>query len=195
MPYIKDSRAAIDEQLAPLREALDSVSEWPTPHGRFMGIMEALIYTLVNNYFFPFNKCRIVHRIWNVLFRPKYHKVFRAARDYQNWLSVQDDQNVDGILNYTITLLINEYLCRTIRYRQVGQTVGLLRSVSYKLWQRHRWSLSTYCAVGAVDCVLLEFYRRRAAKYEDRAAGINGDIPCYADPFMKPRWKGPVESN
>jgi hypothetical protein len=37
-------------------------------------------------------------------------------------------------------------------------------------------------AVGVLDCLKFEFYRRLAAPYEDKAVARNGDLPCYAPP-------------
>lgn len=36
-------------------------------------------------------------------------------------------------------------------------------------------------AIGVLECVKLEFYRRLAAPYEDRAIKKNGDIPMYEE--------------
>ena len=69
--------------------------------------------------------------------------------------SYQDDE-LEGVLNYTITRLVTRTLGRTgWRYKFINRAVGVL------------------------ECVKLEFYRRLAAPYEDKAIENNGDIPEY----------------
>lgn len=64
---------------------------------------------------------------------------------------------IEGALNYTITNLI----------ASITATEGNWR---YKFINR---------AVGVLECVKLEFYRRLAGPYEDKAIEKNGDIKMY----------------
>jgi hypothetical protein len=62
----------------------------------------------------------------------------------------------DGELNYTITRLVAGYFARNgWRYDLIAR------------------------AVGALECVKLEFYRRVAGPYEDKAIAKNGDLTEY----------------
>ena len=73
-----------------------------------------------------------------------------------NQLSLYDDEEIEGVMNYTITELINRGMKRPRwRYKWINRVVGVL------------------------GCVLLEFYRRLAANYENDAIESNGDIECY----------------
>lgn len=62
----------------------------------------------------------------------------------------------DGQLNYAITRLVARYLG----------------------WDGWRYEMIAR-AVGALECVKLEFYRRLAGTYEDKAIAKNGDVPEY----------------
>jgi hypothetical protein len=62
----------------------------------------------------------------------------------------------DGQLNYAITRLVVRYFAHN--------------GWCYDLIAR---------AVGALECVKLEFYRRLAGPYEDKAITKNGDLPEY----------------
>lgn len=70
---------------------------------------------------------------------------------------VSDDKDaLDGILNYTITRLLDCYdLSGDPRYKKINSAVGVL------------------------ECVKQEFYRRLAGPYEDTAIEKNGDINIY----------------
>lgn len=59
-----------------------------------------------------------------------------------------------GELNYAITKLVDEYLCRQgrVRYAHLNE------------------------AIGVVECVKQELYRRVAAPYEDRKITETGDV-------------------
>lgn len=63
----------------------------------------------------------------------------------------------DGMLNYVITRLVSRYLAPDATWR-------------YHLVAR---------AVGALECVKQEFYRRVAEPYEDRCIAKNGDVIEY----------------
>jgi len=60
------------------------------------------------------------------------------------------EDNLDGCLNYTISRLLIELYER--RYAKINRAIGVL------------------------ECVKLEYYRRFAAPYEDKKASENGDI-------------------
>lgn len=68
-----------------------------------------------------------------------------------------DSLTTDGDLNYAITRLVSRYCALEGNWR-------------YTLIAR---------AVGALECVKLEFYRRLAGPYEDKARDKNGDIAEY----------------
>ena len=70
-----------------------------------------------------------------------------------------DDDEKEGVLNYTITSLLGSLARKnnktTWRYRYINRAAGVL------------------------TCVLQEFYRRLAGPYEDEAIEKNGDIGIY----------------
>ena len=68
-----------------------------------------------------------------------------------------DDDDIEGVMNYTIT----ELICR--RIKPVGG------------W-RYKW---VNRVVGFLECIKLEFYRRIAANYENQCVRTNGDIEAY----------------
>lgn len=71
-------------------------------------------------------------------------------------LSRDGQDAVDGMLNYVITSLLDTYDLRGHpRYKNINSAIGVL------------------------ECVKLELYRRLAGPYEDRAIAKNGDIPMY----------------
>lgn len=72
-------------------------------------------------------------------------------------LNLWHEDFIEGVMNYTITRLLNE----------MPRFPGKWR---YKYINR---------AIGVLECVKLEFYRRLAGPYEDKAILKNGDIPCY----------------
>ena len=72
------------------------------------------------------------------------------------------DDEVEGVLNYIITSILNRRFTLDGRWR-------------YKKINR---------AIGVLECVKLEFYRRLAGPYEDSAINKNGDIQCY-DQFKR----------
>jgi hypothetical protein len=66
------------------------------------------------------------------------------------------DDEIEGIMNYTITELINRGMKRPEwRYKWINRVVGVL------------------------GCVLLEFYRRVGSEREDLVKEKNGDINAY----------------
>lgn len=71
-----------------------------------------------------------------------------------------DPEELEGALNYTITSVINDAMKPVEGWR-------------YKWINR---------AMGVLDCVKFEFYRRLASPYEDKAVAKNGDMPCYFEP-------------
>jgi len=73
-----------------------------------------------------------------------------------------NDDEIEGILNYIITSLLdsvmkNDYENKKWRYKYINRVIGVL------------------------ECVKLEFYRRLAAPYEDKAKEKNGDIEVYKE--------------
>lgn len=66
-----------------------------------------------------------------------------------------NEAGVKGVLNYTITTLVNR-LYQDDSYSNFNDIVGVL------------------------ECVKLEFYRRRVAPYENQKAFENGDVFGYA---------------
>lgn len=75
-----------------------------------------------------------------------------------NKLSLTKDGQdaVDGMLNYCITSLLDVYDLRANpRYKNINSAIGVL------------------------ECVKQELYRRLAGPYEDKAIAKNGDIPIY----------------
>ena len=71
------------------------------------------------------------------------------------------DDEKEGVLNYTITSLLNA---------MPGKNKAGDREWRYKFINR---------VVGVLECVKLEFYRRLAGPYEDVAIEKNGDIKIY----------------
>ena len=69
----------------------------------------------------------------------------------------EEVNNPDGILNYTISRILSGalYLDSDPRYHKIN------------------------CAVGTLECVKQELYRRVAGPYEDQAMRDNGDIKEY----------------
>jgi len=70
------------------------------------------------------------------------------------------EDEIEGILNYIITNLLDSVMKQDFenekwRYKYINRVIGVL------------------------ECVKLEFYRRLAAPYEDKAIAKNGDIDIY----------------
>lgn len=79
-------------------------------------------------------------------------KAVAVVVDALRQLESDDPQNnFEGCMNYTITKLINVAYTKT-SYRDINDVVGVL------------------------ECVKQEFYRRRAAPYENQKAYENGDV-------------------
>lgn len=67
------------------------------------------------------------------------------------------DDEIEGVMNYVITTLLNKAMKREAKWR-------------YKWINR---------VVGVLECAKLEFYRRIAAEREDNAIASNGEIEVY----------------
>lgn len=65
----------------------------------------------------------------------------------------EDNYQSDGALNYQITQVCRRYLSEN------GERYDIYEDI-----------------IGALECAKLEFYRRKVAKYENRAIVKNGDI-------------------
>lgn len=68
------------------------------------------------------------------------------------------DEDIEGTLNFTISSLLST-----------------LRRGDKNVW-RYKWLNR---AVGTLECVKLEFYRRLGTKLEEKAIAKNGDIGVY----------------
>lgn len=79
--------------------------------------------------------------------RTKYEKVLRELIGILKSLPVEE---VDGEVNYVVTKMLKEVY--SLRYFNLNR------------------------AVGALECIKLEFYRRVAAPYEDRKIKESGDV-------------------
>jgi len=67
-------------------------------------------------------------------------------------LSEQDENKIDGCLNYIITKIINAVYAKEPNYFKLNRAIGVLEAVKQ------------------------EFYRRRIAPYEDEKIKENGDV-------------------
>jgi hypothetical protein len=79
--------------------------------------------------------------------RPKFDKVLTELIKILKELPVE---SVDGNLNYVVTSIIKEVY--PLRYFHINRAMGLL------------------------ECIKMEFYRRVAAPYEDTKIEQNGDV-------------------
>ncbi len=79
--------------------------------------------------------------------RPQYDK---ALEEITNLLKENPPETIDGHLNYVITKIIKEVY--PLRYYHINKAMGVL------------------------ECVQHEFYRRVAAPYEDTKIEQNGDV-------------------
>jgi len=78
--------------------------------------------------------------------------------EFSNCLSTEfTDTQIDGVLNYVITRLINE------------------TRATDTLWHQPRYN-KIERAIGLIECVKLELYRLIAAQYEDQKRAENGDV-------------------
>lgn len=66
--------------------------------------------------------------------------------------ALSEDIGTPGDLNYVITELIHNYIGDDLSYSKINAMIGVL------------------------ECAKLEFYRRVAAKYEDKKIAENGDV-------------------
>lgn len=62
------------------------------------------------------------------------------------------DENLSGVLNYTMTRIISASMKNNVRYNKINNLIGVL------------------------ECVKMELYRRVAAPYEDKKIDCNGDV-------------------
>ena len=79
--------------------------------------------------------------------RKKYEKVLRELIDI---LKTLPPEEVDGELNYVVTKILKDLY--PLRYFHINKAVGVL------------------------ECIKLEFYRRVAAPYEDLKIKESGDV-------------------
>jgi len=79
--------------------------------------------------------------------RVKYDRILHELIDILKSLPVEE---VDGELNYVVTKLLKEIY--PVRYFHINKAIGVL------------------------ECVKLEFYRRVAAPYEDKKIKESGDV-------------------
>lgn len=79
--------------------------------------------------------------------RKKYEKVLRELVDI---LKTLPPEEVDGELNYVVTKILKEVY--PLRYFHINKAIGVL------------------------ECIKLEFYRRVAAPYEDLKIKESGDV-------------------
>jgi len=97
-------------------------------------------------------------------------------------LSVFESDSVEGALNFFTSSLLGLTICTEIRYNKINRAIGVLQRVASFLNHHKssgRGSARLGRALGVLQCVMLEFYRRLAAPYEDTAIERNGDIPFY----------------
>lgn len=83
---------------------------------------------------------------------PYIEPVYRKSLDPTNKMG-DEPADVTGDLNFQITRLCDEFLCRK------GVSYGNVNAV-----------------IGVLECAKLEFYRRVAAPYEDSKLKQNGDV-------------------
>jgi hypothetical protein len=79
--------------------------------------------------------------------RPKYDKLIN---EIISTLKNSPVENIDGELNYIVTKIIKE--AYPLRYFHINRAIGVL------------------------ECIKQEFYRRVAAPYEDTKIEQNGDV-------------------
>jgi hypothetical protein len=79
--------------------------------------------------------------------RPQYEKLIQELTDL---LKEKPVESIDGHLNYIVTRIIKEVY--PLRYFHINRAMGVL------------------------ECIKQEFYRRVAAPYEDTKKEQNGDV-------------------
>jgi len=79
--------------------------------------------------------------------RSKYNKVLRELLEI---LKTLPPDEVDGELNYVVTRILKEVY--PLRYFHINKAIGVL------------------------ECIKLEYYRRVAAPYEDKKIQESGDV-------------------
>jgi len=79
---------------------------------------------------------------------------------YEPWLGILIDvlseipeEDRDGHINYVVTMIL-KHLYEPPKYRRYNKAIGVL------------------------ECIKLEFYRRMVAPYEDEKIEENGDVEC-----------------
>lgn len=89
--------------------------------------------------------------------RKELNDKIRALVDSINDTS---EDNIEGMLNYVITTLLTS----SMRPND--------KKWRYKIFNR---------AIGTLECVKLEFYRRLVSRYEAECVNSNGDIKAYKE--------------
>jgi len=88
---------------------------------------------------------------------PYISKTLRSLVDYEiNELNAEilslSPEDLNGVLNYTITRILESSMGGEIKYNKINNLIGVL------------------------ECVKLELYRRLASDYENMAMKKNGDV-------------------
>ena len=128
------------------------------------------------------------HKFWfslgDIIRWPTRHLINGDTRDLCLYLSGElddspDIQDLEGILNYIGTELLNKTLCAKMQYKNINRLIGILARVEDTIGRRFRYHKYIYHMLGVLRCIGLEFYARRARPYETVAAATNGDIDYY----------------
>lgn len=87
--------------------------------------------------------------------------------------------------------LDNEIKALQDKLEDLGNEAGdlnytLSRLVARQFWKKPKYVKICMC-IGTLVCVALEFYRRAAGPYENKAISKNGDIEEYMDPGIDTR--------
>ena len=80
-------------------------------------------------------------------------------------INLSDERTIEGNMNYCITSLLEAIPLSNHSVDDLGDPKW-----RYKYINR---------AIGVLECVKLEFYRRLAGPYEDGAKNLNGDLDIY----------------
>ena len=99
-----------------------------------------------------------INQVARDILEPKIDALAQLLKSYS-------DDEIEGVMNYTITELINRGMKRDEwRYKWINRLMGVL------------------------ECVKFEFYRRLVSPYEDEAIKKSGDIQAYKiDKETKPK--------
>lgn len=84
---------------------------------------------------------------------PEINALFRKINH------ISDEDSIEGILNYTFSSLADVIVTSN-------------KEVEWRYFLINR-------IIGVFECIKLEFYRRLAGPYEDKAIEKNGDIDVY----------------